>query len=201
MDGAKIQLSKEEKELISNSKWILTKNDILLKVNAMLTGIMADQTEWLFSRQLQLPAALASHSPKISRGENYHGLPWMMLDQPRIFGKPDTFAIRIFFWWGHFFSITLQLEGSYKTSYQHTLSHATLADRNYLVAVTGNRWLHHPADDHYRAVSLMNADSFTNHIKDHPFVKLTSVTPLSDWEQIREKMSEEFSFLMGMLIT
>ena len=41
-----------------------------------------------------LPAEMLFHSPKISKGENYKGLPYVMLDYPRCFGKTDIFAIR-----------------------------------------------------------------------------------------------------------
>ena len=57
-------------------------------------------------------------SPKISKGENYKGLPWLVLDYPRYFNKEDIFAIRTLFWWGNFFSITLHISGKYKMRYE-----------------------------------------------------------------------------------
>ena len=53
-------------------------------------------------------------SPKISKGENYRGLPYVMLDYPRLFGREEVLAIRTFFWWGHGFSVTLHLKGGYR---------------------------------------------------------------------------------------
>ena len=55
--------------------------------------------------------------PKISKGEKYKGLPWVMLDYPRIFGKEDIMAIGTRFWWGHYFSVTLHLKGGYLRTY------------------------------------------------------------------------------------
>ena len=64
------------------------------------------------------PAAdsLEPASAKISKGENM-GLPWVMLDYPRLFGQEDVLAIRTMFWWGHCFSVTLHLKGRYYGAY------------------------------------------------------------------------------------
>jgi len=41
--------------------------------------------------------AACAIAPKISKGENYEGLPWVILDFPRYFDKENVFAIRCFF--------------------------------------------------------------------------------------------------------
>ena len=61
-----------------------------------------------------MPEVIKTSTPKISKGENYKDLPYVMLDYPRCFQKEKTIAIRTFFWWGNFFSINLQLSGEYK---------------------------------------------------------------------------------------
>ena len=99
---AKIQLSPAEMDLVCNADLLLTKNAIIDKVY-LIFGDVAEQVR-----------SDLGPSPKISRGENYLGLPWVMLDYPRLFGKEDTLATRVFFWWGNFFSITLHLKGIYK---------------------------------------------------------------------------------------
>ena len=91
---AKVQLSAEEMRLVRDAAWILTKNSVMGKVVAMFGELSGGWKE-----------------PKISKGENYKGLPWVMLDYPRVFGKEDVYAIRTFFLWGHAFSITLHLKG------------------------------------------------------------------------------------------
>jgi hypothetical protein len=51
---------------------------------------------------------------KISRGENYQLLPYIILDYPSYFSRNNIFAVRTMFWWGNFFSITLHLSGDHK---------------------------------------------------------------------------------------
>ena len=58
-------------------------------------------------------------SPKISKGEAYRGLPWLMLDYPRYFGKEGHLSIRVFFWWGNFIAIYLHSSGVYGSKLMH----------------------------------------------------------------------------------
>src|ERR1700722_15897376 len=98
---AKVRLSAEEMRLVTDPAWILTKNSVMGKVVAMFAELSGE--------------IRGGHEkePKISRGENYKGLPWVMLDYPRVFGREDVYAIRLFFLWGYAFSVTLHLKGEY----------------------------------------------------------------------------------------
>src|SRR5437868_9189391 len=100
MDEAKIRLSQKEMELITNADWILTKNHVLKKTWQLLEELQQRQQKMMRSYEQQLPAEITNTIPKISRGENYKGLPYLILDHPRIFEKGNTFAIRSMFWWG-----------------------------------------------------------------------------------------------------
>src|SRR4051794_24734884 len=110
----KTSLSKYEQKLVTDAEILIAKNSIIQKVYALFGKLAEDYraimlgTDWTVVNDLH---------PKISRGENYRGLPYVILDFPRNFGKEDVFAIRSFFWWGNFFSITLQLEGSFFNQY------------------------------------------------------------------------------------
>ena len=113
MDRTKIRLSQEEEELVATADWILTKNRVIQKINQLLSNVQTSQQQFLQTCTTLEKEVLAS-SPKISKGENYKGLPWLVLDYPRSFNKEEVFAIRTLFWWGNFFSVTLHLSGKYK---------------------------------------------------------------------------------------
>ena len=107
MQEAKISLSPSEFELVTNAEIILTKNRVLQKIQESL-GYLGNQ------EQDHIEINHFSHlhefriGPKISKGENYLGLPYIILDYPRYSDSEDLFFIRQMFWWGHFFSHTLQ---------------------------------------------------------------------------------------------
>lgn len=129
MDTSKIQLSADEMQLVSNSAWILTKHRIIEKVY-LLFGHLSDQMQvYLAERKQLLPSELFQLPPKISRGEQYEALPYVVLDYPRVFSKEDVFAVRSFFWWGHYFSITLHLKGKFLAQYHHAVIAAIAANK------------------------------------------------------------------------
>ena len=112
MEQTKIQLLPAEMELVSSPGIILTKNAILQKIKSFFEEIQVKQMDILKDYSTGLPAEVVKISPKISRGENYKGLPWLVLDNPRYFQHNNIFAIRTMFWWGNFFSITLHRLGN-----------------------------------------------------------------------------------------
>jgi hypothetical protein len=102
-DAIKLSLSADELELVCNKDWILTKKMVVDKVYLLLGGLSQQMQDYIESNQLLLPAVVTQSSPKISKGENYLGLPYVMLDYPRYFKSNDTLAIRTFFLVGEFF--------------------------------------------------------------------------------------------------
>ncbi|RYG35601.1 MAG: hypothetical protein EOO01_31385, partial [Chitinophagaceae bacterium] len=104
MNSSKLQLSAEELTMVQDSHWLLTKNSIMQKANVLFGECAA----WLQANFPSQPSdhAVLFNSPKIARGENYEGLPYVMLDYPRLFGKENIFAFRTMFWWGNFISVT-----------------------------------------------------------------------------------------------
>ena len=107
----KIHLSKLEMELVQNREWILTKHAIINKVYQLFGELLATYKE-ISRQQTQSIIDFYKHlGGKISKGENYQGLPYVILDYPASFRKENIFAIRTFFWWGNFFSISLHLSG------------------------------------------------------------------------------------------
>lgn len=184
MDEAKIRLSDAERELLTKAGWILTKNGILEKVKRLLGELQLNYRRHVQEHSLLSREVLVS-SPKISRGENYQGLPWVVLDYPRCFGQQDVFAIRTMFWWGHFFSITLHVAGCYKSQYENKviLSFPQFAAGGYFICVNNTPWQHHFESNNYVPVAEMRAEQFAGRIKEHPFIKLAAKMPVEQWDR------------------
>lgn len=152
-EQANVSLSAFELELVSNPEWILTKNRIMEQVMQLLGAV---NTKIRHHPLLHtLPQELTAVPPKISKGENYLGLPYVVLDYPRLFGKDDVFAIRSFFWWGHYFTCTLHLKGTWKTYYQHRLVDACKKGllEQAMMNRTQEEWVHELNDSQWQPVS------------------------------------------------
>ena len=201
MDKAKIMLSAKETELVTNSDWILTKNQILQKVKWLLEDVQEKQKQYLILQQARLPLATMTVPPKISKGENYKGLPYLVLDHPRVFGKEDHFAIRTMFWWGNYFSVTLHLAGTYKKDYERKISESfsLLKDAAYFTGVNDDQWEHHFEASNYLSLSEMDAKSFSANIASKHFIKLAKQFSFIQWENAGDNLFNSFCQLIGML--
>ena len=158
MDKAKIRLSANEMELVTNAKWILTKNGIIEKAKTLFGQIQEKMIDHLKTVNAQLMIDVTRIPPKISKGENYKGLPYLMLDYPRLFDKENIFAIRTLFWWGNFFSITLHLGGSYKNQFEEKCISAfsVFKTHDFFVCVHTEEWEHHFDPSNYIAVKHLD---------------------------------------------
>jgi hypothetical protein len=197
MDAAKIQLSTEELSLVQNAGWLLTKNTIIEKVYALFGEIAHRVRGDLTARQALLAEVLVP-SPKISKGENYRGLPWVMLDYPRLFNRQDTFAIRSFFWWGHFFSVTLHLKGQYKERFQQNLLNnlPLLAKHQFYLCISGEEWRHEFEDDNYTLLTQLNSSAVEKILLANDFCKLSAKISLPQWNQSKELLIDLYETII-----
>jgi hypothetical protein len=201
MDPAKIRLSPKEQELVVDAGLILTKNAIMRKAWLLLEQLQEAQRSLLLQYATLLPAEAIKTSAKISRGENYMGLPYLILDQPRHFNREHVLSIRTMFWWGHFFSTTLHLSGQFKDQYGVYLPDAfgILGSRDYFICINDDEWEHHFGFDNYREISSMSRDIFIQHACGRSFTKIAKKIPLEQWDSAPELLLGQFHFLLQLL--
>ena len=197
MDATKIRLSTEEKELLLRPDWILTKNGIQKKVWQLLENLQAAQQPAM----KMLSEEVRAISGKISRGENYQGLPWLILDQPRYFDKDNVFAIRTMFWWGRFFSCTLQLSGRYKEMYTGKIIAAlpSLKENKFFTCINTDPWEHHFEEENYIAAYSLSDAAFKEVISKNSFIKISKKISLEEWDHAEELLLGIFGFYMKTL--
>ena len=200
MDSAKIRLSPEEMFLVNRTDWILTKNNVLGKVKQLLSEIQSGQHVVLQGFP-DIPRQLTESSPKISRGENYRGLPWLVLDYPRLFDKKSFLSIRTLFWWGNFFSTTLHVSGQYKDAYLERIigSFAYLQQKKFYICVNEDEWQHHFEVGNYRRIEEMNHSDFEVIVGQHSFIKLAKKMSLDQWNDADTQLTDAFIQLIHIL--
>lgn len=196
---ANVKFSDEELALMNNAGFILTKNSITRKVydllgdlSARLSGLLKDAT---------LPAEVVTVPPKISKGENYSGLPYVVLDHPRFFSREDVFTIRTMFWWGNYFLVTLHLKGVYARQYAGRVTDGyDLLLKNGFCLMTGkDEWQHHVEQGSSIPVSSINKQEFSELIHHSSFIKVTATVPLSLNEKAGEELFKKAEQLTGLL--
>ena len=180
MKETKVQFSDAERDLMCNSEIILTKNKVVQNVKTLLEELQNEMTEHHKNHPEIFSNDVFSISPKISKGENYLGLPYLILDCPRLFKQQDIFAIRTMFWWGHFFSTTLHLTGPFKIQYTPKIvaSFDLLVKDRYSIGISNDPWLHHFGPDNYSEIAVMTKDLFEGECNKAEHLKIAKTVPL-----------------------
>lgn len=181
MSEAKIKLSEDELLLVQNAGVILTKNAIIQKTIGLFSMVAEDmQTEL---EKEPLPVAIRVTPPKISRGENYKGLPYVMLDYPRVFTRENIFAVRTMFWWGNYFSMTLHLKGAYKEMFSGSIKRNIpyLAEKSFGICISSEQWQHELEEGNYIPLLRITENQLHGIIENKQFLKLSAKAGFPQW--------------------
>ncbi|HEU0109681.1 MAG TPA: hypothetical protein VFQ73_02340 [Flavisolibacter sp.] len=196
MEESKIQLSVAEMELACNAEIILTKNRIINKTIALFETIQDVMLE-----VEKNDTGIFYVSPKISKGEYYLGLPYVVLDYPRLSASKDLCFIRTMFWWGHFFSSTLQLSGAHKQQFtlNVTKAYSMLAGNYYYIGVHKDPWQHHFESDNYQAIANLSQQQFQAIVLEQQHIKIAAKWPLQEWNKAASKLLYSWKLLTGLI--
>ena len=198
MQQTKIHLLPAEMEMVASPEFILTKNAILQKIKSFLGNVQIKQLEILGHYASQFPREVLKTSPKISRGENYKGLPWLVLDNPRHFQHNNIFAIRTMFWWGNFFSITLHLSGNNKTNLLPKIfkNIALLKENDFHIYEGNDEWEHDLDPNSYKDLSTLTGNDVEKICSANNFLKLAIRFPIDSFEAIEDKLLRNYELLV-----
>jgi len=166
-------------------------------------ALFGESAGWLqenVNRGFKLPEEVLIQSPKIARGENYNGLPYVMLDYPRFFGKEDVFALRTMFWWGNFLSITWHLKGRYGKLYRRNLisNYERLAVEDFQLCIGEDEWRHDFNDDNYLRLQNLDITRFSAELADKSFNKLAVKISLDQWNNAKIKLIRVYQTILDV---
>jgi hypothetical protein len=196
MEVSKIHLSSAEMELMQDAQIILTKNRILEKMKALLEEVQEKQIE--FAREKNLSNEIFKISPKISKGENYLGLPYLILDYPRHSSENDFFFIRTMFWWGKFFSCTLHLAKNSKEKFRNQIKNSYSQLQNCYISISKDQWVHHLEKPDYFKIDSMNKMQFEECYDKFNHIKIAGNHSLTEWEKAPSELFETWKLYLSV---
>jgi len=191
--------TKPEIEFLTDRKLLLSKVHIGKKIEALLgqveKGLHAVISEYPW------PDGVLTRSGKLSKGENYLGLPYYLLDYPRRFDRDNVFAFRTMFWWGNFFSATLHLSGEYLKMSREPLSANIdqIKTSNAFICVNHNPWEYHYHQDNYREVRELTAAQLGKIFSEKSFIKLSFRWEIDRYMDIPSLVPEVFQKMLGWM--
>ncbi len=183
--------------IVEDSDFLLAKRRIVEHVVESFAAlkkalkIIIQEGEYLF------PPEIPVNGGKISRGDNYQGLPYVVLDYPAVFSRSQIFAYRSMFLWGDCFSFTWHFSGDgINIVRKRLIANADqLVDASIFICINSDPWQHHYQEDNY---VLFTSDLFPI-LQNHSFIKLSQKIPLRDFSQLNTTSVHHFKFIADIL--
>jgi hypothetical protein len=193
MQHTKITITEEELAVITDTEFLITKATVLQKMKLLLQHLQ-DRISGTI-KKYDLPSELSRIHGKISSGENYRGLPYLILDYPRVFDKENIFAFRSMFWWGNYFLFTLHLQGKFLEQHRTVLAdNLQNQQTGKLYISTGNDpWRHHLEEDNF----VLFSSDFTLP-SELNFLKIARKLELSEWKKMPDFGAGTFELFMKL---
>ncbi len=179
-----IKLTKSELEFAADSHYPLLK----LKLFEGVQGQFHDLGKALQSGDILFNAIPLGLDYKISKGENLKGLPYMVLDYPRISGPVFPSLIRIVFWWGKYISFQFYIKS------ESVLAMDTadcLSEIKKLRLYDGNDiWDQDLASASFLKTNQTESKTLCAVIKRNKYVRLTSKCRIPDLYRIDRRITQ-----------
>ena len=194
-------LSQQEFSLIENTAIIHQKAVALSKIKQYLYDFAQILSENCPQNPAFTALALEISPPKVSRGENYLGLPYLVLDHPASYSQSSIFAFRTLFWWGNFFSFTLHLQGEAleKTRAKLLLNQELIKATNFYICVGDTPWQYNYESTNYKKASSLLETELLALLRDKSFIKLSYKLNLEDYQALNETGHAVFQKLLALI--
>ena len=194
----------EELNMLSDRQFFINKNSITEKLTGLLNELSLKIEFEITSGNYLLPDEVIQSRPKISKGENYLGFPWMVLDYPRVFKQHDTFAFRSLCWWGHEFSFTLQIGGCFLLKYKPLIVEMIqqLQGRDLYICINDSPWNYHFTDDNFLLLDdFMKLEKEPKKwLEKRSFIKISKRSELTNISVVPLEGSDFFRLVASLLL-
>lgn len=202
MDDAasNIVFSVEELNLVQDEDLLRSKQVIIKKMYQLLADTETKLRPIILTKSNRLPEFTLAQSGKISKGENYRDLPYLVLDFPRQFTQEAIFAYRTMFWWGNFLSCTLHLQGRaldiFRSNLMRNLPHV---DKDVFFCIASNPWEYHYEKENYLLIHEIPIENLKKWIATKDFIKISRKLPLEQYDQLAEFSIKTFEMFWEII--
>jgi hypothetical protein len=152
-----IKLTNHQLKLVSDIDYPITKQQVISLFTDLFQelGKLHQQTDYPVPNEI-------GKDYKITKGENYGQLPYLVIDYPRIPNKDFVILMRTMFWWGKYFSFNLYI----KMDAVQMIDDAKLNEVIDTLVYTGNNlWEQNLDDVAYETISNANKPNDTGYLK------------------------------------
>ncbi|WP_421890190.1 hypothetical protein [Marinoscillum sp.] len=189
----------EELDILNDQNFLKLKNSLSEKIIQYLAKIERSLAEEIKEMPFKFPEGTFLKAGKISKGEQYQGLPYFILDYPRLFTQKEVFAFRAMLWWGHHFSCTLHLQGDYLQQNKSRIIDNIFTQNALYFCVNDQPWDYHYQQNNYQQISALTKETVNQHIKEKGFLKISDYLPVTGWSEYESFALKSFARFLNYL--
>ncbi|MES2559608.1 MAG: hypothetical protein V4590_07710 [Bacteroidota bacterium] len=177
MRKSTIKLTKHELDVASDTIYPQTKQSVMLKLQQLFTACGQKLNQNLAYQELT-----ASRQFKITKGEQYKGMPYMVLDTPQIKGPQVNFVLRTMFWWGHYITCNLIIRTDNLSAHQEYKGIRKLR-KTYLLNGS-DLWEQDLDSPAFTKCSALSEDEIKSVVQSHTYLKLSRKIALRKYAEL-----------------
>lgn len=200
-DTSKILLSADELATLKDRAFFERKWQINEKIYHQFAEIIMRSHAKRIFQGINFPPGTDFLNGKISKGENYLGLPYLLLDFPRNFRTEQLLAVRTMIWWGNFISCTLLIGGNALPAMRQVIvgQKSNLIKAEISICVNESPWHHHFQKSNYRPLHEYSRIALTNLMQTQSFVKISRKLSLRSINRLEPFVLESFGSYAAIL--
>lgn len=192
MRKSTIKLTKHELNFALDTSYPLAKHQIVQKVSQLF-----QQLGQKLVRDFENNELIGSSEYKITRGENYRHMPYLVLDFPRINGKNFPIVCRTLFWWGHYFSCNVIVQTAL---IDLEATAALLAHKKKVRLLTGNDlWEQDLKSEAYTKLNKLSQAEIRTLLDQQEYLKIGTKININDYDRLEELASGAYSTMLSQV--
>jgi len=199
-EQTKIALSKREIEVLKELEFFLDKKEITEKTYVLFSELTEHLKNSATFNRVSFPVGTDVVRGKISKGENYLGLPFIILDFPRLFTTDQYFAFRTFLWWGNFISNTFLISGEQLPLVRENFLErfTILSKKGVWLCISDSPWNHHFKKDNFIPLNSLSKRDAMEIFKHQNFLKVARKLSIAKVNGLVDFSLESFTVLLSI---
>lgn len=192
MRKSTIKLTKHELNFARNTSYPLAKHQIVQKVSQLFQHLGQKLVHDFGNQTL-----FQSSEYKITRGENYRLMPYLVLDFPRISGKNFPITCRTFFWWGHYFSCTIMVQTVLIDL--DTTAELLAFSRKTRLLVGDDLWEQDLNSAVYTKLNKLSPAEIKPILEQQEYLKIVTKIALNDYDNLEELATKAYGQMLSKI--
>lgn len=180
------KLTKHELDFASSIEYPLLKHEVMLKISALMAQTGQQLSQTFHENQL---IDLAQY--KITKGERYKQMPYIVLDFPQIKGPDFNIVLRTMFWWGHYFTCSLIVKTSL-LDLEKTVKNIKKLKKTRILTGS-NLWEQELEMDDYSKIPDLNKKQMMKLLESSNYMKLSCKINLRHYTSLAGHATEIYS--------